>query len=200
MESVALSTFQLDLLARLHPTLRRVFKKTCAWDQLPSQLEHGDIQAYIVNADGKDKPGSHWFGLFFERQKNQMTCFVMDSYGIPLEHYKEEKCGLLQWLRNQNCVIVPNTRQLQAINSNSCGHYALFFLINMCHGRSLQHFLEEFSVTDFVKNDHKIGKMLETLVKNDIKLLQSKSRETNQQSVLQSTKIHSTLLKDIKVK
>ena len=53
-----------------------------------------------------------------------------------------------------------NSESLQAFNSDSCGDYALMYLIDKSNGRSMNYFLERFKTNDFVCNDHHVGQML----------------------------------------
>ena len=52
--------------------------------------------------------------------------------------------------------------------SQSCGDYALMYLIDRAEGRNLNEFLNRFKKHDYVKNDHKVGQMLKKLVEKEI--------------------------------
>ena len=84
MEFVALTTRQLDYLARQDPYLEPIFKGVFASDQLPKEKEIQTRSAYIVNVDTHDKHGSHWLSIFVEKDQ----CEVFDSYGLPLHWYE----------------------------------------------------------------------------------------------------------------
>ena len=58
MEFVALTTRQLDHLARQDPYLKPIFRGVFASDQLPEGKDNQSRSAYIVNVDTRDKPGS----------------------------------------------------------------------------------------------------------------------------------------------
>ena len=49
---------------------------------------------------------------------------------------------------------------LQSLFSQSCGDYALMFLVLKARGASMQHFLSLFSSEHFVSNDRKVGSWL----------------------------------------
>ena len=85
-----------------------------------------DIQtrsAYIVNVDTRDKQSSHWLSIFVEKDR----CEVFDSYGLPLHWYKLSP--LVTWVFKHYQDVSSNVGQLQVTDSNTCGHYALFFLV-----------------------------------------------------------------------
>ena len=78
MEFVALTTQQLDYLAKQDPYLKPIFRGVFASDQLPDQKDLQPRSAYIVNVDSHDQPGSHRISIFVEEDQ----CQVFDSYGI----------------------------------------------------------------------------------------------------------------------
>lgn len=127
MEDVALSTLQIDLLAKSHPILGRIYKKTCASDELPHEAITDPRAAFVVNVDRHDKEGSHWIGLYVEHTEDRNTCWVFDSYGMPMRWYK--RCPIWSWINTRYDTIIGDGSnvQVQTTNSSSCGHYALFF-------------------------------------------------------------------------
>jgi len=60
--------------------------------------------------------------------------------------------------------VVTNGKSLQAVNSKSCGDYALLYLKAKARGRTLQEFLNDFSDDDYVSNDHKVGQRVKQLI------------------------------------
>ena len=64
--------------------------------------------------------------------------------------------------------MIPNSQSLQSVYSQSCGDYALFFLIDRSQGKSMKEFLNRFDKHDYVHNDHKVGQMLKTLIQKQI--------------------------------
>ena len=84
MEFVALTTRQLDYLAKQDPYLQPIFRGVLASDQLPEKKDIQPRSAYIVNVDSRDQPGSHWISIFVEEDR----CQVFVSYGLPIKWYK----------------------------------------------------------------------------------------------------------------
>ena len=72
--------------------------------------------------------------------------------------------------------VVTNGKSLQAINSKSCGDYALLYLKAKARGRTLQDFLNDFSDYDYVSNDHKVGQRVKQLIVGKNRVAQSVSK------------------------
>ena len=185
MEFVALTTRQLDYLARQDPYLEPIFKGVFASDQLPKEKEIQTRSAYIVNVDTHDKQGSHWLSIFVENDQ----CEVFDSYGLPINWYKPSP--FVTWVFKHYQDVSSNVGQLQATDSNTCGHYALFSLFARARGKSMESFIQPFKYLRDVDNDHKIHETLRKLVTDNLLKL---GQEENQQSVLRSVTKHASLL------
>ena len=91
----------------------------------------------------------------------------MDSYALPLETYLSTR-PLQEWLDRHWKYVVQNGRSLQSLYSQSCGDYALMYLIDRAEGHTLNEFLNRFKKHDYVNNDHKVGQMLKKLVKKKL--------------------------------
>jgi len=103
-----------------------------ASDQLPKEKDIQTRSAYIVNVDTHDKEGSHWLSILVEKDQ----CEIFNSYGLRLHWYKPSP--FVTWVFKLYQVIRSNVGQLQATDSNTCGHYALFFLIARARGKSTE--------------------------------------------------------------
>lgn len=135
--------------------------------------------------DTHDKPGSHWISIFVEKDQ----CEVFDSYGLPLNWYKPSP--FVRWAFRHYQDVSSNIGQSQATGSNTCGHYALFYVFARAKGKTLEAFVEPFENPQYVDNDHKIGEKLRKLVTHNLFKL---GQEENQQGVLRSVKKHLSLL------
>ena len=185
MESVALTRRQLDYLARQDPYLEPIFKGVFASDQLPKEKVIQTRSAYIVNVDTHDKHGSHWLSIFVKKDQ----CEVFDSYGLPLHWYKLSP--FVTWVFKHYRDVSSNVGQLQVADSNTSGHYALFFLFARAKGKTTESFLQPFKYLRDVDNDHKIREKLRKQVTHNLVKL---GHEENQQSVLRSVKKPVSLL------
>ena len=163
MEKVALNNLQLDHLARSQPKLSCVFYGTVPCDRLPRTLPHEGPTTCIVNTDPHDEPGKHWIAIWTEGNVSE----VMDSYGLPLEVYGTTG-PIAEWLHRHFKYQLHNGQSLQSLFSQSCGDYALMYLIDRAEGRSMQQFLNRFKRNDYVNNDHKVGEMLRRLIVDEM--------------------------------
>ena len=163
MEKVALNNIQLDRLADGQSTLKPYFYGTMPCDRLPRSPDKKGPVAYIVNTDREGQPGRHWLALWTCDDE----CEILDSYPLPLKTYLTT--GPLQtWLDRHWKNVIQNSQSLQSLFSQSCGDYALFFLIDRSQGKSMNEFLKRFDKHDYVHNDHKVGQMLKTLIEREI--------------------------------
>ena len=163
MEKVALNNLQLDYLAGTHPILAQVFYGTVPCDRLPRTLPQEGPTAYIVNTDPHDEPGRHWIAIWTEGNVSE----IMDSYGLSLEVYGTTD-PIVEWLNRHSKYQLHNRQSLQSLFSQSCGDYALMYLIDRAEGRSMQQFLNRFKKDDYVNNDRKVGQMMKRLIVDDV--------------------------------
>ena len=54
------------------------------------------------------------------------------------------------------------------MDSQTCGHYVLFFLKARAQGRSYQEFLSQWSCDNLVLNDHKVAEQLKQVIKQEL--------------------------------
>lgn len=163
MEKVALNNLQLDYLARSQYPLNQHFYGTVPCDGLPSTVSR-DPTAYIVNTDPEGEPGRHWLAIW----TNGNVCEVLDSYGVPLDVYQTAE-PIKNWIDRHFKYQLSNDNQMQSVFSESCGDYALMFLVARSEGVSMTDFLKRFNAKDFVTNDHIVGEWLKNLVIDKIK-------------------------------
>ena len=163
MEKVALNNLQLDYLAGTHPKLAQVFYGTVPCDRLPRTLPQEGPTAYIVNTDPHNEPGKHWIAIWTEGNVSE----IMDSYGLSLEVYGTTD-PLLEWLNRHFKYQLHNGQSLQSLFSQSCGDYALMYLIDRAEGSSMQQFLNRLKKNDYVNNDRKVGQMMTRLIVDDV--------------------------------
>ncbi|KAL9982830.1 hypothetical protein ACROYT_G004939 [Oculina patagonica] len=106
--------------------------------------------------------GRHWIALW----TNGNVCEVLDSYALPLEVYQTAQ-PLQDWLDDHWKYVERNGQSLQSLYSQSCGDYALMYLIDRAEGRSMSQFEARFKKHDYVYNDHKVGQMLKALISKE---------------------------------
>ena len=163
MDKVSLNNVQLDHLARGQASLRPHFYGTVPCDRLPDEPDPKGPASYIVNTDPQGHPGRHWIALWTYNG----VCEIMDSYTLPLDSYLTT-LPLQAWLGRHWKYVVRNGQSLQSLYSQSCGDYALFYLIDRSEGKSMTEFLNRFDKRDYVHNDHKVGQMLKALIEKEL--------------------------------
>jgi hypothetical protein len=140
---------------------RTSFFSVLACDQLPPRIDRTKRAAFIINLDLSTDKGSHWVGLFFNGL-SQFTYF--DSLGLPpLQRH------ILSFIKNNSDRrLIYNTRALQDILSNSCGLYALYFVLLKARGASLNCILRPFSTSSNRQyiNDRIISRLVLHLIGN----------------------------------
>ena len=151
-------TSQLNQLVENDPRLKPFYYGTLACDEMPNRPPKNKPQAYIVNTDRKAQPAQLWIALWTHKN----VCEIMDSYALPLDHY--DALPLKNWVETHWKYSVTNGRSLQAVPTQSCGHYCFIYLQGKARGRSLQDFFNMFCDHDYIANDHKVGAMLKQAI------------------------------------
>ena len=91
----------------------------------------------------------------------------MDSYDLSLEVYCTTD-PMMEWLNRHFKYQMHNGQSLQSLFSQSCGDYALMYLIDRAEGQSMQHFLNRSRRNDYVNSDHKVGQMMKRLIADEL--------------------------------
>ena len=173
MEFVALSTDVLNTLAKEDRCLKRMFQGVYPAGRLPRNPNTKVRQAYIVNTDPAGEPGQHWLGIWTEGNE----CEVFDSYGLPLTQYSDP--DLHRWW-SQWPVIQRSDTSLQALDSQTCGHYVLFYLKAKARGESLQDFLARWNINNLVMNDQRVAEQMTKLIKSEVREMLEKPQDHEQ--------------------
>ena len=90
----------------------------------------------------------------------------MDSFGLPLDRY--DIPWLQEWIEKHWGYVRINHKTLQAIDSQSCGLYALMYLVYRSLEGSMEGFQAIFSAYDMVKNDYRVARWFKRMVKRDL--------------------------------
>ena len=99
------------------PATRRLFGKVCAANELPEYIEQRPA-LFIVNTDPAHLPGTHWIAMYFD----DGPCEYIDS--IAEEPQREFETFLS---KNSHSGYLVNTRRVQSYESDTCGHFCLYF-------------------------------------------------------------------------
>ena len=126
--------------------LKKFFVGTFAIDTLPKTLKNDHF--LVFNSDTSDKQGQHWLCCF--KEKKTLLCF--DSIGID-----NNKKVLLE----KYCVISGvnqihfNETQFQLLTTDTCGKFAIYFLIQKSYNKDLTfgELLEDIFSDEPLKNE-----------------------------------------------
>ena len=112
--------------------------------------------SYVVNTDPSTAPGEHWVAMFFS---NQRSAEFFDSYGLHPIVY-----GLTNFLDSHSSSWTYNSKTLQSLISEVCGHYTMYYILFRSRGCSLSEILTHFSDNVSV-NDKTVERFVENLLK-----------------------------------
>lgn len=159
MEKVILNSRQLDQLALHHPTLSSFYKGARPCDILPHVRDTPTSFGVIVNTDTSNLPGQHWLGVWVT---NPTTMEVYDSFALELPLY-ETTLPLRRWLQ-QFKHVTRNGQAAQSVYDQSCGGYALMFLVAKSQDNSLTAFQQRFHEHNYVGNDRQVARFVRNLI------------------------------------
>jgi len=145
-----MNTKQVENLLRSDCKSSLIFEGVFASDRIPIVCE--TKTAMVLNFDPYAQTGSHWIGIYIENGCGE----YFDSYGMypPITHFVN--------FLNRNCTSWSfNTEELQAIDSEVCGHYCIWFLSERVRGRSMKEIVSRFS-SDLKKNDLLVKELVES--------------------------------------
>ena len=111
----------------------------------------------VVNLDKRENGGLHWIALCMYAD----SIYICDPIGglNPSENFPSELITFLHTMVYQKQLFI--TRQLQCLNSYTCGHYCILFVKLMCKNNNFELFQSLFS-TDCKQNDKIIHNILQT--------------------------------------
>ena len=130
----------------------KIFKKVCALDQLEKPVFPS---AYVINSDPSSEPGEHWIAVYFDQR---VRGEYFDSYGLApafvgLESYMNTY-SLSGWIYNR--------KTLQALLSNVCGHYCVYYILFRCRSVPLHVIVSDFT-SNLTENDRSISRFIREL-------------------------------------
>lgn len=107
-------------------------------DYLPTYIDRQKVAVFIINTDTSDRPGSHWIGLFYD---GVGRFHYFDSFGLPPLHR-----DIVTFIEhNSSTPFLYNSRTLQDVLSDTCGLYAIYFILIKCRGGTMQRVLIPFT-------------------------------------------------------
>lgn len=122
------------------------FAGVFAANELP-QLVDRKPRIYIANTDLSTGFGLHWVAFFFPKDG---VAEFFDSVGKSPETYH---ASFRNFLTNNGSSYKFLKVRLQDFQTNTCGHYCIFYVKCKCQGWSLERVLEFFNGQPRWKND-----------------------------------------------
>ena len=110
-----MNTLQLQRFMLQDPYIRHCMGGVVAADELPLVVKKPSV--FIVNTDPKHLPGKHWIVVYVD----QNVCEHFNSSGRqPNDEFSD-------YMTVQGPNYLYNTNRVQAIGSDTCGLYCLFY-------------------------------------------------------------------------
>lgn len=133
-----MNTRQIIAVLQADPLTRSQFQGVFPSDSLPNQIQRYPA-AFVANVDPQGEPGSHWCAFYFTQdQKGEF----FDSYGLKPDDYSQ---AFQDFITKNSVDWIYNQRDLQSLDSNVCGHYCLYYLLNRCRNISMKAIVDRFS-------------------------------------------------------
>lgn len=146
-----------EILNLLQPDqcLESVFIGCFASDQIPTDRPYPNV--LITNCSPSNEMGDHWVAIF---EPNESQSYLFDSYGRTDTEISDTFAQFLKNARYKN--LTHNSSSFQSPFSTTCGYFACFFVIGVCHGLKPEELFSffrkdnvnfnELLVTSFVKD------------------------------------------------
>jgi len=133
-----MNTRQISAVLQTDSSTKQAFQGVYPSDVLPETIEHYPA-AFVANVDPSGQPGSHWCAFYFTKDKRGE---FFDSYGQQPKQYTQ---AFQDFLYRNSVVWTYNAKSLQSLDSNVCGHYCLYYLLNRCRNISMKAIVDRFS-------------------------------------------------------
>lgn len=132
-----MNTREVENILRSDCKLSTIFEGVYASDRLPLFCNYNNT-ALVMNLDPHNQSGSHWVSIYIENGYG----LYFDSYGMP----PTVNANFVHFL-NRNCTQGwdYNRTELQALDSDVCGHYCIWFLSERARGVSLKNIVNQFT-------------------------------------------------------
>ena len=139
-----MDTNTLRCIVNCDPVLSKKVIGVFSADQIPQSISSYP-SAFIINTDRKRDPGTHWLAFYVTGHRGEF----FDSYGRKPSFYSG---GFSDFFAVNNLTLQHNDKRLQSKDSNACGYYCIYYLINRCRGVPMNEIIRSFS-DDLNNND-----------------------------------------------
>lgn len=128
----------LRCIANCDPLLSKQVIGVFAADEIP-KIVSSFPAAWIINTDRKTKPGKHWVTFYISSKRDGE---FFDSYGRKPSFYSDR---FHDFFINSGINLKYNGKQLQNNDSETCGYYCIYYLVNRCRGLQMGDIIHNFS-------------------------------------------------------
>ena len=142
------SNYELMAITKTHAHTRHVVDGIYSLDLIPNYASKFP-SFWICNSESRGQKGAHWFALFFESANKPAEFFC--SLGKKPEEYEQRLVKIL--ISNGNGAYKYNPNKYQADWSQSCGHYALYYVDWRARAESYEACMSKLSVKDAGRNE-----------------------------------------------
>ena len=140
LQNKALSTVDINSILKCFDTFVGAFPS----DMVPIDPKTYPC-AFVINTSPNNTDGDHWTALILEKD----CCLFFDTLGFPILNnlilMSLKKIGIKDYKYN--------SKRIQSVVSNKCGHFCIAFILSYLHGYPYSTFLSNF-VTDLKENDN----------------------------------------------
>lgn len=146
-------------------------------DRLPSTITFPLFM--IVNESEYGSSGSHWIAIYISGEcikkhyKTKLMSFYVfadERKGIYFDSYAKYPLHpiIIDFMEKHTKSYERNDKQIQAVNSESCGRFCVMFLIECSRKLKLNQFISRFSSTNFFLNELLLIKYLSSSMSEKI--------------------------------
>ena len=113
--------------------------------------------SWISNTDSHDEKGEHW--CYFCVDNDKLMFF--DSYGRSADDptLPTNYTTITEKFRKK----YYSQRRIQSWDSVTCGYFCIHFIYIFCLGLDYINFLQDYSFTDFERNDKFVSKFVDSI-------------------------------------
>lgn len=149
---------ELRALLANNPITREYFGGVVSQDQLQQlKVDEDKTCFYVVNTDYTGQPGEHWTVIFL--QKDSIPEFF-DSLANPPKTYGK---NFTNFLIQHGPNFLISRKRIQAKESSACGQFCVYFIFHRCLKYTMEHILNMFSWTKYIRNDIQARKFVDTI-------------------------------------
>jgi hypothetical protein len=150
-----MDTVQLIKFFKKDKFTRKSFCGVLPLDLLPIRKVRRNC-SFIVNTHKSNQPGEHWFSIYVPKYG---PVEYFDSYG--LKPFNKE---VNDFIKANGSHYVYNEKEIQGLNSISCGKFSILFIYFRTRGYTLKQYLKFFT-SNKLYNDIFINKLYNKLIK-----------------------------------